>query len=787
MFENFKKITIKGGCFESDTELEVFKKDEMSVVYGRNGSGKTTIAHCIGELAKPDAERSTDYTVTSDAAIPEDRKQSVFIFDEDFVRDQVRVEKDGINTIVMLGEQVELDEQIAKKKEDLLKREAEYAALDEMRKKYESAAENISPLFHFNRLRDALRAEDGWAEIDRQLKGNKVLSRITEDVINTLTSLEEPKETYDQLKAQMEADKELYLRSADAQPVVWTNPLEMLVMPEDLQALKELVEKKVDAPILSEREQRIVNLLALHPQHSTQETRQMIAEGWEFCPLCLREISAQDADSISKTLTDILNDEADKYTRLLNEELGKWSPIEQELPVFPGELHKDDVNTARVAQDNLNKIRERVRDFIEERKRRIYEERPVTVTEDLITTYGECLANWRTSIGVIVLRVRDFNETVNKRTALYDKVRGENNLVARKQLAALLESYKRAVADSNKNRADLEAKRVECEAVRVAIKALQQQKENTDIALEYINKELQYVFYSNRKVRLEPGDGCYKLKINGRNVAPKKISVGERNVLGLCYFFAKLFGGKTDSGKYASEYLLVIDDPVSSFDYGNRVGVMSLLRFQFGNILKGNANSRILVMSHDLHSVFDLVKIRNEVIGGKGRDCYFMELLNCKLEVRYLQNEYKRLLTFVFDYASKVGADDPDETQEMSIGNVMRRMMEAFSSFCYNDSFEKMVRKEDVLDLIKDPQRRSYYANFMGRLTLNTESHMAESVYNLDSISTCFTRDEKVQTAKSVLLFLLYVNKPHLSAYLDEAQLTTIEGWKTEEAGWLVG
>ena len=53
MFENFKKITNKGGCFESDTELEVFKKDEMNVVYGRNGSGKTTIAHCIGELAKP--------------------------------------------------------------------------------------------------------------------------------------------------------------------------------------------------------------------------------------------------------------------------------------------------------------------------------------------------------------------------------------------------------------------------------------------------------------------------------------------------------------------------------------------------------------------------------------------------------------------------------------------------------------------------------------------------------------------------------------------------------------
>ena len=113
-------------------------------------------------------------------------------------------------------------------------------------------------------------------------------------------------------------------------------------------------------------------------------------------------------------------------------------------------------------------------------------------------------------------------------------------------------------------------------------------------------------------------------------------------------------------------------------------------------------------------------------------------------------------------------------------------MMEAYSSFCYNDSFDKMVRKDEVLNIIPEPQR-SYYGSFMGRLTLNTESHMAESVYTLDTITVCFTKDEKVQTAKSVLLFLLYVNRPHLMAYLDAGQISTIEGWKAEEAGWIVG
>ena len=89
MFENFKTIKIKGGCFDNETEFELFKKDELSVIYGRNGSGKTTIANCIGELVKSDEEKNPDFTVTSNAIITNDKQDSIFIFNEDFVRVQV--------------------------------------------------------------------------------------------------------------------------------------------------------------------------------------------------------------------------------------------------------------------------------------------------------------------------------------------------------------------------------------------------------------------------------------------------------------------------------------------------------------------------------------------------------------------------------------------------------------------------------------------------------------------------------------------------------------------------
>ena len=146
MFENFKKINIKGGCFESGTELEVFKECPISVVFGRNGSGKTTIARSFIELLKPTEERNPDFTVTSDAIIPDDKKGSVFVFNEDFIRDQVRVENEGINTIVMLGEQVEIDNVITGKKTLLERKKSEYTVLNEENIKFNSSKESISPL-----------------------------------------------------------------------------------------------------------------------------------------------------------------------------------------------------------------------------------------------------------------------------------------------------------------------------------------------------------------------------------------------------------------------------------------------------------------------------------------------------------------------------------------------------------------------------------------------------------------------------------------------------------------
>lgn len=767
----------------------------MSIIYGRNGSGKTSIAKAIRQLVGKDSkpqegEVTIPYIVTSDAVIPEEKKPSVFIFDEEFVQENVRTKGNGLETIVMMGEQVDLDTQITAKKAEGTVVDSKVVEQTALKEKYENANDTSSPQYFFNKIRDELRKDGGWADTDRDIKGNTVKSRVTEDFVKNLANKEEPIETEDVLRQRLNDDFSLYTQTNEAQEIVWEpTPLEL---PADLSTVNALLEKRVEKPELSDRERRLLIFLQGHTGHySTDVTRQLTEEKWPFCPLCLREAGEQDYVNIGDTLKQLLNKESELYNKELDTAIELFPDMATTLPAFPNNLNSKEIKDVQLSIEQLNKDVTTIKNKINVRKKDIYGTMEVPFNVAEMNSYVAHVANYKSAIETLKTCVATFNRSVNERKKLKEKVLQENELLARKRLNTLLNGYNNASKAYENCTKTLWGLNEEKKKIEGEIKDLKAHIERTDIALNYINEQLQYVFYSDKKAKLVAGNGCYKLKIRGRDVPPKKISVGERNVLGLCYFFAKLFSNKKKEDRYKEEVLLIIDDPISSFDYGNRLGVMSLLRYQFNNIKNGNSNSRILVMTHDLRSAFDLAKVRSELKSGKGNpsDRKFLELVNKQLKPRQGNNEYKKLLESVYDYA-KNPIDNEDEYVETSIGNTMRRLIEAFSSFCYNTSFEEMMCREGVLNAISE-ERRKYYENFMCRLALNGESHMEERVYALNTITPYFTKQEKVQTAKSLLLFLYYINKEHLSCYLgknkegDEDRMAEIEKWKLEEANWI--
>lgn len=53
---------------------------------------------------------------------------------------------------------------------------------------------------------------------------------------------------------------------------------------------------------------------------------------------------------------------------------------------------------------------------------------------------------------------------------------------------------------------------------------------------------------------------------------------------------------------YKDTYFLVLDDPISSFDFENKIGIYNYLRKQFKLLFENNEFSQLLITTHDMEA-----------------------------------------------------------------------------------------------------------------------------------------------------------------------------------------
>ncbi|EKM0358877.1 AAA family ATPase [Listeria innocua] len=123
MYDNLFGVKIKGAMFEGEKNFPLFSNEgknihptRVSIVYGKNGSGKSTITKAFQKFngAKIDTLSNISLYNFDSSTITEtdDVKQSIFVFNEDFIEKNVKIKEDGLETIIMFGEQVDLEETI---------------------------------------------------------------------------------------------------------------------------------------------------------------------------------------------------------------------------------------------------------------------------------------------------------------------------------------------------------------------------------------------------------------------------------------------------------------------------------------------------------------------------------------------------------------------------------------------------------------------------------------------------------------------------------------------------
>ena len=782
MLKDITTIELQGANFRAPQKLALLSQNgtptKATLIYGRNGSGKSTIAKAFKKIKgadSPSIQTVSIYDIHNSAVtLTPDEQQHIFIFDEDYVFDNVRVQEDGLDSIVMLGEQVGLAELIATATVELQAAEADRDQKKTAADVYKNIASDKSPKYYIEKMKSALRGEHSWAERDKRIKGHATNSPVSDDTYKEFIRLS-PAKTRDELVVDYNSEWEKLKAAQSGAAKI------MAVIPSVPESLKrfdvvksnELLQQVIEHPELSEREQYLLGLVQNAKGEELRQTAEEFADPALIrCPKCHQSLSTQYKTDLIASIHKVLSEEVKNHQRQLENII--LPLLEMDISSFSGLEH---YQSCIDSVDALNGVVQNNNRLINSKK-----EDPYTPITKGLESIADTIATLITALQNLDNDRKAYNRTITDTRPIKAELTRINNDIAYYDVIELSEKHDEVKAEKEAADNAYTGSLRTVEEKKRALDELNARRDSINIAIDVINDGLKYIFFSDSRMKIQADNGSYKLICNGHSVRPKDISVGERNIIGLCYFFTEILQRKNRATAYTEEYLLIIDDPVSSYDLENKVGILSFLKYQLGMFLLGNIETRALVLTHDLLTAIDLEKMLDELMkacsskynGQRGFGYAPYELSDKEIErFKNKRNEYTELINLVFEYANG-GANE----QGAYIGNIMRQVMEAFATFEYKKGIDEVSTDDSILSVMEHEEDRNHYKNLMYRIVLNEGSHRYDQTRNMQmDFLSLISEPDRRRTAKEILCFMYLLNQPHVRAHLGEASCGTIGTW----------
>ena len=778
-------IRIQGRVFgDQSTELQLFQKPEknrLSFIFGENGSGKSTIAQCLalkrlGEL--PPGIKSFDLTDASGHGLKDENTvlRRTFVFDELFIEKNVHVTGDDIESIIMLGGRSDLETAITKVKQD----ETDIKSLLKTKK---DRLAKISESRHdlLDKLETTLKADHGWADREKEILGNKNKARVAEEKL---------KPEYWEKIATSETDvatlREKITRAIDTlnnlqnfEAIPLANMPQAPLNDEIISALLSFQIKQPTSTVTQGT--RLQEILEKYGSTYLEKIDEHFSDqNTTFCPFCLRDITPE----FSTELINLIHQLLDKATTDHILELKKCRELIKEVPTPNFELYRphfsDEVAKCEFA---LKTLRQTISSYLDLLTEKI--NNPYQVIDHRNTTYDSDFNNFIASIATLNKTISERNKQANQHKHIKEEAQSFNLQLAKFEILLQLnelEDLRSEEKDISEQIAQFNSDIIQLERER---KNLQAEMSNISIALEVINRNLSFIFADRRRLELQGTNGRYSLYSRGEKVKPFNVSTGERNAIALCYFISLLNQNESIKSCYSDEMLVIFDDPVSSFDYSNRLGIISFLRSEFIKILAGNPNSKVICLTHDgalMNNFEDMIRGIQESLNRKHIEntkgiCCFMQLADARVSPWKLEKRsYSDILSELFRFSTETVCPELQ-----GIGNLARRALEAFSSFEFNAGPSDALFTASAHGRITNPKLSEYFERNLLHFVLNSESHSSDNVQLQAEINAfpAYSPAHVQQSIRDVLCFLYAVDKNHLLSHLEQDEkkidLTAIE------------
>ena len=777
-------LFIKGGVFSEQTKLEGLLAKPLSIVYGRNGSGKSTIARAFREQ-QPDRQainpvRQFELSTDGGDSLSPEVQNHLFVFNEDFIDDNIKV-KDGLKSIIRIGASAELDAPIQEAKDKI----QEYK---EQQKPIQAELDilNGSPAVAGSineadkQFKEGLRKDGGYADRLYKMEGKR---NLVASVLNPVLNYDKNDTLPDSIgktAKQLGESIDRFLSFKSGSSISWQAPV-ISHLP-DLVAINTVLAQKIRPAELTAEEQLILDELSneLASENFIPKTENLIIRSARgFCPLCHQPVSTDYKHTLEQRLVKFRDKAVQDFKAKVIELSQDVPTFNFALPSFPTSDYDDNLATAVTRLQELNSFLSEIKTALEKKAWNPFSEMDGFDHNMLDSLASECQA----ALSRIEEDVAAYNQVFKEKDSLKKEISQLNIRLAYHENKTWIDAFNARSArreQLNQEYIDLNGKIDEQTRL---IGSLSAQIDQVDDARAQINHYLDIIFGTN-KLRLAPaGKDKYKLQVKQgdtyRDIPPKAVSSGERNALALAYFFACVLEKKDQNYNYGDHTLLVIDDPVSSFDAENKAGVLSLLSNQIKKVLNGNSESKVLVFTHDFTTLRALCDQRSHMFPDDKNQVFIRIRTDHKLSKvscsHILENmEYYNDLQEIFNFANFRDPEDFDAYDAM--GNAVRSFAESYATRMFkckwHDLFTDDRRLKDVPEDIQENLKA-----FAIRPVLNSESH---------GVFASFEPVEVQRAARALLIYMYYASHEHLYAYLvggrkdNEWKIETIEKWVDE-------
>ena len=766
MFKN--DITIQGGPFTAPVSFEGILSQRMNLVYGRNGSGKSSIARAFREQqvtgVQIPPERRYALSFDGSGSLPQDVQNHLFVFNEDFIDESVKVSKDGLKAIVRIGANAQLDEPIQKAKDKIDDLEAQRKPLvNELDILQGGKSDSIAEAE--KGLKNGLKAQGGFMERLSLLEGR---SNLTANLFNDIVGKDIPSPgTYDIVgeNAKLLAGINQYQALQGGTPVYWQAP-DLSGLP-DLDQVNALLGKVVRPAALNPEEQAILEdvYVVLSSEGFEAKTQELLLNSDRaVCPLCHQPVTPEHKHLLTERLQRFRNLQEDDFKDQVDAAIRGIRLLSETLPALPEAQYQASLDQGRDAIAGLNAFLADVRDRLEKKRSNPLSPLPACDGQALAALVSAC----ETAFRQLNTDVDSYNQSMQEKQQMLIRLKNDNMTLAVYENLQWFQAYKERMKRCAVLEKEVDKINHDIDDQKEIISQLQGKMDQVDDAREQINTYLNIIFGQKKLYLANAGKDKYKLQLRKGDtyvdIPPKAVSSGERNALALAYFFACVMERKGKDYKYDEPTLLVIDDPVSSFDAENKAGVISLLTRQSKKVLQGNKDSKILILTHDKTTLRELCAQRAEYFKNKYEKDQQTETylrlsrgrsltpVSCKDIVESM--EYDAELNAIFDFAASDNPEKDDRCDTM--GNTIRRFAESYATRMFRCPWKDLFTKYRHLErLPADLQDK--ISSFAIRPILNSESHGVEDEYEPAELQ---------RAARILLIYMSFASRDHLQAFL---------------------